>query len=337
MLEVRKANFTDSTHILNFIREEWSSDHIFLRYQELFEWQHRSGNELNFILAENSGRVDAILGYIPSSHWSHRHQPKTVSLAIWKAGGANSIPGVGLHLLSELRRIERPDRIVAIGVSEIALSIYEKLSFSTGIMSQFAAGPMLTKDRAINEMVNSGSSRVMVKSVDLKDSPSFKNLYSFRYSEFRNENYILNRYELHPSYSYEAFAWKHRGRSCITIHRGIQTESLTISRIVDVIGDRNMVSNLGFELHDLAVEKGWDYVDLVCSGHEPEKMEDGGFVDRFKFPDLVLPHHFEPFENKNVDLAFAVKSYSRSGTEYLYLADSDQDRPNKLPGGIESE
>ena len=336
MLEVRKANLNDSANILEFIREEWSRDHVFLRYQELFEWQHRSGNELSFILAENSGRVEAILGYIPSSHWSHQHQAKTVSLAIWKAGEANSTPGVGLHLLSELRRVERPDRIVAIGVSKIALNIYERLEFSTGVMSHFASGPMLAKYRA-NENFASGTSRMKVKSSELKGRPIFKNLYPFRYSEFRNEKYIVNRYKLHPSYSYEAFSWKHRKQSCLTIHRSIRTDSLTISRIVDVIGDRGMLPSLGAELHELAVERGWDYIDLVCFGHDPNEMEHGGFVDRFKFPDLVLPHHFEPFENKNVDLAFAVKSYSGSGPGYLYLADSDQDRPNKLPEEIESE
>lgn len=337
MLEVRKANLNDSANILEFIRQEWSSDHVFLRYQELFEWQHRSGNELTFILAENSGRVEAILGYIPSSHWSYQHQHKTVSLAIWKAGGANTTPGIGLHLLSELRRVERPDRIAAIGVSKIALRIYEKLQFLTGVMSQFAAGPMVAEYRATNEPVASRSSRMEVKSLALKDTPNFKNLYPFRYCEFRNEEYIVNRYELHPTYSYEAYSWKHREQSCVTIHRTIGTGSLTISRIVDVIGDRNMISNLGFELHDLAVGKGWDYIDLVCFGHDAKKMEDGGFVDRFKFPDLVLPHHFEPFENNNVDLTFAVKSYSGSGPGYLYLADSDQDRPNELPQGFSNE
>jgi len=43
---------------------------------------------------------------------------------------------------------------------------------------------------------------------------------------------------------------------------------------------------------------------------------------------IILPNYFEPLEIRNVEVDFAYKSNSKSGSLSIFRGDSDQDRPN---------
>ena len=52
--------------LLNFINKYWKKNHIFVKSKKLFDFQHLSGNKLNWVLAKNknSGNIEGILGLV---------------------------------------------------------------------------------------------------------------------------------------------------------------------------------------------------------------------------------------------------------------------------------
>lgn len=325
---VRKAGLGDLSQILSFLRNHWNADHIFLKDRELLNWQHfnQESGDYNFILLEENGAVQGILGYIPSSHWAPAENNQATSLAIWKVLDSATVPGAGIRLLNELRRIEKPKRIIAIGVSQQAIKIYKRLGYRTGEMVHFALGPKFSACPQLHGSRTNDPLSFRGQRFDLLKASANPNLDALiSGSDEKGWTYLERRFGQHPTYSYVGYFWQSEYLAVVTVHRVVRTTNLIVSRVVDVIGDFSALPSLALNLYALAVEEGWDYVDLVSSGLDRAEMLRKGYVLASK--SVIIPHHFEPLEMRNVPLAFATKE-APSSSSPLFLADSDQDRPN---------
>ena len=55
----------------------------------------------------------------------------------------------------------------------------------------------------------------------------------------------------------------------------------------------------------------------------------GGLKNKDEYKNLIVPNHFEPFENKNIDIIIAYLSFYKNNTNIrLFKGDSDMDRPH---------
>ena len=54
---IRFAEEKDTGAIMQFIDEHWQKNHIMSRNRELFDFQHKWGEELSFVLSENEGKI----------------------------------------------------------------------------------------------------------------------------------------------------------------------------------------------------------------------------------------------------------------------------------------
>jgi hypothetical protein len=98
-------------------------------------------------------------------------------------------------------------------------------------------------------------------------------------------------------------------------------------RIVDAIADPTALRECGPALRQLLQSSGAEYLDWYASCTDPA-FEAAGLREVSDFEGLVLPGHFEPFEQTNVNLNYALSP--GIGQTTISKGDADQDRPNQV-------
>lgn len=329
--EIRLAELGDLGPITRFVRDNWSSNHVFVESPEIAIWQHASATRhqgLNFVIAENDGLIEGLLGYIRYRDFDGAIRFETIALALWKTTSKAPI-GTGVNLYRHLIENFDPDTVVAIGLVAEVVSIYRALGFSTGTMDHFAVFP--------REKINSSQSwpqqtQFNLISLNLLSgmSQTVSGLaYATSLVPEKSDRYLLARYRENPRFDYFAAELQSNdGRRQLLIARVIITENLNLLRIVDGAGDLASLSESYRAIEELVSETGVDYADLIVAGLNHDAMISEGFTSRNENRNLILPHHFDPFENRNIDLIYAVKSRLSDAAPLLLVGDGDQDRPN---------
>ena len=109
-------------------------------------------------------------------------------------------------------------------------------------------------------------------------------------------------------------------------YRVLEANNGKIARVVDVLGklEGSIYSKFQFFLNKINAE----YVDILNYGISTEVFQKMGFKELDFNGSLILPNHFEPFEQCNVKIDIAIKA---DYDNYVaFKGDSDQDRPNVL-------
>jgi len=332
-VEIRIAGTADGTAIRSFLKREWKQDHIFLTNQDIFMWQHHEPkkHQLNFLLFEENGAIQSILGYIPSTHFSARVSQERVFLAIWKTAGSCKTAGAGFHLFQQIRRRTNADFIGAIGVSDTALPIYKRLGFTTGLMDHFVvfnADPP-AKFLPVSPVPAGSKEAASLVKVSLYDDSDRIDQICQATASSKNSEFLINRYSLHPSYVYEAYLVSLDSSQCVIIAREITVGSAVVCRVVDMVGSFALLAKAFGALSNLVSAKGYEYLDIYVTGLDAENMTAGGYFLRGANSEVVVPNNFEPVQMKNTDLSFAWRNFSPEHEVVLFRGDSDQDRPNQ--------
>jgi len=353
-IEICFAKTSDEPQVLRFLQEHWRADHIFVTNPELMRWQHESpdapGRAITFVLgrrinADESSEILALLGYIPFRRFDPEANWTELSLAIWKIRDDAGTPGLGLQLLKTIQRNLTPALICAIGTSQVVRPIYKALGYKVGALSQAALFPV---SATLGETVATGvpaiarrtigeDAGVVIRPVIGESLPdgiliATVNTLSNENLPRKSWNYLLNRYVRHPYYEYEIRTVTSDGHlRAILVWRRVLAPTGYILRIVDVIGDANVLARCGATLRRELVTANCEYMDLMHWGVSSEALRSGGFVSPEDHPELVLPNYFEPFERRNVEIeiAFRIDPKLADKRIFLYRADSDQDRPNQ--------
>lgn len=329
---IRRASKGDSLAILEFLRREWNSDHIFVKNPDLFKWQHleRDSESLNFILLEFDNEIQSLIGYIPYRHWSRSAPDNRVFLAIWKTSKNCKVAGAGIHLLRQIREIAKTEFIGAIGVSAIALPIYTLLGFTTGLMDHFVIFNPRPPIRLLQEIPQQRISRgrVVLREISFRSDSSRIDRVCHSSNSAKNAEYLSFRYGLHPVYSYQAYLLTLGGSEVILITRLIEAQGSLVCRMVDAVGDFNVIAQSAGAIKELVEEKAYEYLDIYSTGLNVAEMSSGGFFVREPDSKYIVPNYFEPLILTNAELTFAWKSFGQENDVVLFRGDSDQDRPN---------
>lgn len=329
---VRRATEDDYPAIQAFLRSEWSSDHIFVSSPELFKWQHldRESGYLNYLLLVVGESIQSLIGYIPYRHWSSTSPENRVFLAIWKTSNSCKIAGAGLHLLRQIRQIANTDFIGAIGVSSIALPIYERLGYKTGLMDHFAIFNSNPPTRFLSETPHQEISRSLVFLRELSFELDLQTIGKIcrSYDSAKNAEYFSVRYGLHPVYSYQAYYLTLGTSEVVLITRVIEIQGSLVCRVVDAVGDLGIIAKSASALNTLVEKNEYEYIDIYSTGLDVTEMSAGGFYVRKPDSKYIIPNFFEPLLMVNSDLAFAWNDFGSGKEVVLFRGDSDQDRPN---------
>lgn len=334
---IRRATEDDYPAIQKFLRSEWSPDHIFVKNPDLFKWQHleRDSGNLNYLLLELDNEIQSMIGYIPYRHWSLSAPVNRVFIAIWKTASNCKVAGAGFHLLRKIRDISKADFIGAIGVSEIALPLYRRLGYKTGLMDHFAIFNSQPSARFLQDVPKQEISRGPVDLTELcfqSDSSRIDGVCRSTDSA-KNAEYFAVRYGLHPVYSYQAYSMTLRDSEVVLVTRVIEIRGSLVCRVVDAVGDFNLIAQSAGAIKALVEEKACAYLDIYSTGLDVKEMSAGGFFVREPESEYIIPNYFEPLVMINVELTFAWKDFESGKPVVLFRGDSDQDRPNLLAKG----
>jgi hypothetical protein len=144
----------------------------------------------------------------------------------------------------------------------------------------------------------------------------------------KSVDYVVARYVEHPEYRYRVEVVTDAGRPrSVVVWRRVDTDDASVLRIVDVIGDDEVLGACRSLFLERLRGEDAEYIDVYHHGLLGAALARAGFLDRHEQPGLIVPCYFEPFLRQNVEIDFAVSS-SGAGKVRLLRGDSDQDRPN---------
>jgi hypothetical protein len=327
---IRQASSNDIDNIMSFIKNHWSPTHILANYKEFFEYEHRYGNVVNYIISEDviTNEIQAILGFI-----IYGKTNADIMTVMWKSIDKNN-PFLGVELLEYLlKNVDR--RIVAsVGINKKTAGIYKYMGFTTGALEHYYR--ILDKRQyniaKINHAFRIPAKETEYELIPLKQFEDLEKVFNFEAYKERNPKpykepwYIEKRYYKHPVYTYQVFGIKnqHGAIESIIVARILEVDGTKILRIVDFIGKVEDLNFISYEIEEVLNKGGYEYIDFYQYGIPKEIMENAGFSLKSHTTNII-PNYFEPFVPENIDINYF--STDNDGL-LLFKGDCDQDRPN---------
>lgn len=347
VMRIALATPEDQARLTGFLRDHWSSSHIFVERPDVFTWQHLDpSGRFNMVFAEDTDRPEdpvlGVLGFIPMGRFDEALGHRDVMLAIWKVRDDLAPPGLGVRLLRRLKAELEPRLIGAVGTSEMVRRIYQILGYEVGSMEQAALFRPGTSGHRIASGVPAPATGaqqptpVRIELVEVaEDAPTE---IRDRVDELavavvpaKSFDYVVERYLRHPWYQYVVRGIRQDGELvAVVVWRVVSAEGSCVLRIVDVVGQVDWIAHAGAVLQGEIVASDAEYLDIVHWGIDPQVLAAAGFVRAEDAPGLVLPTYFAPFEARNIEIEMAYRLFNGDGPVRFFRADSDQDRPNRV-------
>ncbi|WP_442508726.1 hypothetical protein SH528x_000257 [Novipirellula sp. SH528] len=346
--EIRFARLDEQQAMRDFIETHWRSGHILARSAEVFDWQYRNEacQRYNFVVGieTDTKEIHGVLGFIPVSHFDPElEDQREIWLAVWKVREDRETSGLGLSMLMKLKQLSKAKSIGLIGLSEDSRQIFRALRYTCGNAEHYyLVNPERTTfkilggfddcyahERAANDPLK------RIVRLDNDDIPTtLKGIESSQLADqqrpYKTATYFLNRYARHPFYQYQMWSIANASHvAAVLVTRRVVANDSAVLRIIDIYGATTAIEATHGEFCKMLATENAEYIDFYNSGLLASSLETAGFLSRHSSSQVIVPNYFEPFEQKNVDLAFAYWTQDRSPYEFV-KGDSDQDRPSAI-------
>lgn len=323
---IRFAKTDDIQNIMNFIDKYWRKNHIMSCSRELFEFQHKWGEEVSFVISEKNGEITGLLGYIP-----YNDKNRDVTLAIWKIIKTEETMQ-GINILTFLRENGDIRTIAAPGINPKTRSIYKFLGLNTGKMKQWYRLRRMAeyKIAKVNDAVipgyieQEGVTQYQITSFDQAVNQfGIENCLVREGQLYKSREFIKRRYFEHSSFKYIKYGLTYKDKSLFIVLRVQTCNDSALLRVIDCIGDHELLKYFTPEIDRLLIEYNCEYVDCYEAGVSDVIFEHGGWKSVAESGN-IMPDYFAPFEQRNIDI------YYMSETEdaILFKGDGDMDRPS---------
>ncbi|NRT73689.1 hypothetical protein [Clostridium beijerinckii] len=329
-INIRFANIEDEEKIINFIKNNWNKEHIFVKEPKIFEYQHLNDEELYYVIAiDENKEIVGVCGYIP-----YNNENQDICQALWKVV-KNSNNSIGVQMLQFLKEKSKCRVLFCNGINDKIIPIHKFLGNYVGQLKHYYR--ISDKDNYNIAIINDKKIlEISEREFELKIIESFEQLIDiFNIKKYRNrrpykdEKYINHRYFKHPIYKYIVLGINKNKKEIdsIIIGREIKQNNAIVFRIVDFIGlDKDLIG-ISFAIEKLIDDNNYEYIDFYNYGISNEIMNKAGFILKSNNDRNIIPNYFEPFEQKNIDINFFASDIKNF---YLFKADGDQDRPNLI-------
>lgn len=334
-INIRFAKINDFNRVLSFIKEYWDENNIFVKYPLLMEYQHVFGEDLNFVIAEDIETKDimGVLGFMKCN----KDNPFDLTTALWQTA-KSSRPMLGIEILKYLYEKSNPRLFFSCGIRPKTLPIFKYLSWPTGKLSHYyRLSDQEHYQIAIvthkNIIPSKGMQYRLIwleDTIQLKenfDASSYKNC-----KPYKDYDYFEHRYYHHPIYTYKIYGIDTGEKiNSILVTREISCNNVKILRIADFIGMDEDLSKLSGAVQELMDHNAYEYIEFYNYGIPSDIMAEAGFTLRNEQDKNILPSHFEPFEQENIEHYFFTTDMASMANLHVYKGDSDQDTPKCLP------
>lgn len=336
-MEIRQAKYTDRQEILQFIKENWQENHIFVRWPELFDDYHKNGDQINYIIAinETDNKIYGICGFIYANH----DASPDVWLALWKVI-PSGIPSLGMDMVHYLKEKLNCNVLACCGIRKEVMRLYQFLGYQTGTMHHFYRLNENTEYR-IASVVDDKMLEYMesndVTLVPIHSEAEFGSLVTYEsdiYTKaipFKDRDYIIRKYFHNIAYKYQVFGI--RGETgavnAVLFTKIVEANGSKALRIVDFLGDESELGKCGNELNRIMNDNDCEYVDIYEYGLSEYVLQGLGMKELDENDNNIIPNYFEPFEQQNVEIHFFTNKIDNFR---MFKADGDQERPNIIYG-----
>ena len=142
LYEIRLCRHEELDLLKLFIEKSWSDTHIFLKNQSILDFQHKSLNSYNFVVAYHKEKkcFHGVLGIISSNFYVDRKisQIDDLFLAIWKVNKDSAeLKSLGMDMLEYVVQQFKPKSISAIGINKNVSLLYKLMGYEVKSMKQW--------------------------------------------------------------------------------------------------------------------------------------------------------------------------------------------------------
>ncbi len=340
--EIEFLKEIDFSKVSKFINNEWKKGHILSTSKDLFDWQYLNVNKsYNFIILKNKNEVLGILGFIPSSRYDKNLiNENIIWLALWKISEKIEVKGIGLKMISFLKKNIAHIGIGVNGIDKSLPSMYKALGYQAGNLNHYYSVNKNLKSKLISSPKEYNHPSLNPKGLkwirlNENDFGNFEEKFHYKISSHseikKTPIYFLNRYIKHPFYSYQVYLIpdpNQKEAALISIRMDKKINS-KVFRIVDYYGNIEILNYAGYGLKNIVDDFFVEYIDFWSYGIPDKIMKNFGFKIVDSQQDVIVPNYFEPFENKNNEILFAYKNINNLKNKFMICkGDGDQDRPN---------
>lgn len=322
---IRFAQPEDIENIMQFIGTHWKAGHILSRDRRLFEFEHLWDGEVSFVISEDNGAINAILGYIP-----YDQDNRDIALVVWRALKTDE-PMLGMQLQNFLRDNGRVISRSAPGINKRVVPAYRLLGMNTGIMKHWyrlARHDYIIASVSAPEIpeYTSSSEADIVTLNDFDEAASvFKIEECIRREHQLTKSlpFLERRYYRHPYFEYLKYGVRLDTKKLIVVLRVQRHNGSGALRVIDCIGDNELFRYFTPKIDALMSELGCEYSDCYETGIDDEVFTSGGWL-QVEGSGNIIPEYFSPFEQRNIDILYT----SSIDNVILFKGDGDMDRPN---------
>lgn len=333
--DFRIAKCEEIPMIMKFIGNEWGAGHILSCNRVLFEYEYRMGCMVNVMLAirRANGEIEGILGF---KYASEDEGYRDVWGSMWKVRNGNML-FLGIEIMQRLLEQIKCRTYLALGINLATTGKIVKRRYAW-VVGRMKHWYMLDKRKiykiaVIKEKAKSvrpAKETVTYKVKEVGSIFELESVYNFKanvsYMPYKDRNYIKRRYFEYPFYSYKVYTisdTESEAKSFL-VTRKVTANGADAIRIVDFVGDKRLICGINQWAIQLLRETKAEYIDFYEFGFMAEDLTMAGFTERTKDDENIIPNHFSPFRQENIEIYF----HAPDGDITICKADGDQDRPN---------
>lgn len=326
------ATLDDVDEIMGFIKKYWNENHILANDKEFFLYEFKNGDKLNYFLARSKedGKILASLAMYPTCL-----EPDTpvmdMSSGMFKVADDCKIPMIGTEMLRRSRDYYNVRNYTGNGANpKTALIVAERaLKEKCGKLKHYYMLADIDEYHiaTINEKrilkIEADEQKVLYKIQTIEEfTERIDEQEYLNRVPYKDLKYIKKRYFDHPIYDYVMYGIEGKA---VLVTREVHEGDRKILRIVDILGNPEMIRFVGKSLRKLSDSNSYEYIDIYEYGIADDAMSKAGFVMLKDDDKNIIPNYFEPFVRSNVDIYF----HCNYDNPYVFKADGDQDRPNR--------
>lgn len=333
---IRLANKQDIVNIMNFIKCQWREDHLLAIDKEFFCYEYLMGEDVNFMLAIDieTKEIEGILGFIKSSL---DLECNDIWGSMWFVKETKeNIPFLGVEIFKRLLETTKCRSESGLGLRpQTAVPLLKRLLKNrVGKLKHYYQLANLEnyKIAIVNDRSKiTENKKTQIKSRILKfnNIGEVKQKYDLsknrRQIPYKDSWYINKKYFSHPIYKYMVWGVTKNNEDidALLVGRENVVDGNKVLRIIDYIGNKELISGLRGELKELIEQNNYEYIDFYCYGFDDSILNEAGFVLRDEQDVNVIPNYLAPFVQVNMDIWFN----STEEDVTICMGDADNDRP----------
>lgn len=336
MKKVRNASFRlarpeEAGRVIDFINSHFDIRLALVNLPEFFDHYYRTEDTLQFALAEEEGEILAAAGYI----LANRAPQPDIWVSVWVAKkGCN---GVGLELMNALPGLTGARVVACNNIRPETCVFYRFLGWTAERIPHYyrlapRAQYRLAQPPAGYAPLPVGGDLTLEPVAD-PTALAALGLPPTGHTPSKDLWYITRRYFTYPHRRYDVYSVQENGRLLAYLMVNLvdaywDDETLPhekVLRIVDFIGEDEILPRLGKALDELLLSTGAEYADCYCWGIPDSVFAAAGFTQRLEGDGAVIPNYLTSVLPANTEYCFFT---NQPEGFVLFKADGDQDRPN---------